>query len=74
MKIHEFIEATKEFNRQLEVPYKVSCALGGVKNITTFGETIQLTQDGDYLDVDEARSVISWIADQLGGKVTWNKE
>ena len=73
MKMHEFLEATKEFNEQLDVPFKVWTSLGGKGFPHIWGDTISFTQEGDFLTLQEAREVITWLADQLGGEVTWNK-
>lgn len=59
----------------IEVPYNVWRLFGEKKKVgyislaggqASFGE--------DYGTLPELRAAIEWYADQLGGKITWEKE
>lgn len=74
MKIWEYVQATNHFNQQLTeaIPFKVWAAMGAKGFPCVFGDQVQLAKDGDFLTISDARKVVAWIADQLGGKVEWN--
>jgi hypothetical protein len=74
MTMAEFAAAQKEFVAQLEIPYPIWAALGGKGYPTMFGDQIQLTKDGDFISVEQAREVVKWLAHQLGMEAVVKKE
>ena len=74
MKIWEYIEATQNFNslHSAQIPYKVWAAMGQKGFPCVWGDQVQFTKEGNFLSLNEAREVIVWIANQLGGKVEWD--
>ncbi len=71
MTIAERVEKIHELEK-IETPWNVNCAFGK-GSLTLFGSQICFSNDGDYLDLNQAREVIQWYVLQLGGKVKWNK-
>lgn len=70
MKLHERIKAIQEL-QEFEVPWEISHT--GIKPVL-FGGGLFLTDGGgDSVSLDEAKQVISWLAEQLGGTVKWPK-
>jgi hypothetical protein len=41
-------------------------------NPTLFGSQISLSDNGDFLTLEEAREVASWLANELGGRLIWD--
>jgi hypothetical protein len=58
----------KEVDFKKQIPWEVKRT--GL-DPDVYGSQISFTQDGDYLDLDEAREAVAWLVTQLGGKVTW---
>ena len=56
-----------------EVPHAVWTKLGLAKNIEIVGNQLSLANDSDFCDLDEARNAVTWLVEQLGGKVKWDK-
>lgn len=70
MKIKEQLKLQSD----IEVPYHVWTAIGNnAKKISIMGHQASLTNDSDYKDIAELRKAIEWYADQLGGKIKWEK-
>lgn len=56
----------------IEVPYSVWTCFGEQsKVISIAGKQASLGED--YKEIEELRKAIEWYADQLGGKVKWEK-
>jgi hypothetical protein len=58
-----------EMLEELEVPHNVRVSAG--IRISLFGSQICFSDDGDYLSLADAREVVQWLTEQLGGKVKW---
>jgi len=70
MKIKEQLELQTD----LEVPWHVWTKFGqNAKRVTFAGNQASLTDDADYASLEELRKAIQWYAEQLGGKVEWDK-
>lgn len=68
MKLKEQLKLQKD----IEVPYHVWRMFGeNSKFIVTAGAQASLGED--YGSLQELRSAIEWYADQLGGKIKWEK-
>jgi hypothetical protein len=70
------IEGLKEIQTTLESldkpPWSVTRA--GLK-VSIFGDQVMLTdtEDADYLTLEDSREALTWLVDQLGGTVKWQK-
>ena len=70
MKIKEQLELQTD----LEVPWHVWTKFGSnAKRVTFAGNQASLTADADFASLEELRKAIQWYAEQLGGKVEWDK-
>ena len=70
MKIKDQIKLQKP----IQVPYHVWTAFGTkAKVILLMGDQFSLAEEADYVNIEKARKAIEWYADQLGGKVKWEK-
>lgn len=68
-------ERLKEIEKlqNLEVPHDVRRTLGG---IMLFGDQIVVgdsSSANDFVQIDEFKIVVEWLAEQLDGKITWKK-
>lgn len=62
-----------KLQKDIEVPHSVWSLFGeNCKKITIAGN--QASFGEDYAEVDQLRNAIDWYADQLGGKVKWEKK
>jgi hypothetical protein len=59
-------------NQDITVPWEVSRFIGE-KTIAIAGEQACLSQNGDFGTVDEIREALSWMVNQFGGTVNWDK-
>lgn len=56
----------------IEMPWDVGrFFVEGSRHIEFAGDQLSLGED--YGNLEELRYVVEWLADQLGGKVEWNK-
>lgn len=69
MKLKERLSTYKD----IEVPYEVWTCFGEkAKAIFVAGNQASLGED--YKNLEQLRNAIEWYADQLGGKVKWEKK
>jgi hypothetical protein len=47
--------------------------LACAKKISLHGNQASLTNEADFANLEELRKAIEWYADQLGGKIKWDK-
>lgn len=70
MKIKEQLKLQKD----IEVPWHVWTKFGDcAKKISLRGDQASFTNESDYANLEELRRAIEWYADQLGGKIKWDK-
>jgi hypothetical protein len=70
MKIKEQLKLQKD----IEVPWHVWTKFGAcAKKISLHGDHASFTSESDYANLEELRGAIEWYADQLGGKIKWDK-
>lgn len=68
MTLKERVEHIKQL-QAFEAPWEIRRT--GIKP-QLFGTDLFLTDgDGDAVTVDEARTIVAWLAEQLGGSVHW---
>lgn len=61
-----------KLQRNIEVPFEVWALFGeNCKTITIAGN--QASFGEDYAELAQLRKAIEWYADQLGGKIKWEK-
>lgn len=69
MKLKQLLERQKD----VEVPFHVWTVFGEkAKGIFIAGDQASLGED--YKTLEQLRAAIDWYADQLGGKVKWEKK
>jgi len=69
LKAYEAMRAAAKADAELERPHKVTKCAG--LEMRLFGEQLAIGEDSDFMDLSEAREVAEYLADQLGGSVTW---
>lgn len=71
MTVKEKIEKIKEL-QEIKTPWEVMRFLG---NLEIDGEQISFQETGsrDYLSLKEAQNALTWLVEQLGGKVSWKE-
>ena len=57
----------------IEVPWQVMSCLGLAKHLLIVGDQISFAKDADFSTIEESRSATTWLVEQLGGKVKWDK-
>jgi len=72
MTLIEIAQQIEALESAVDVPWSVSRS--GIKP-SFFGSNIALTSsdDADWLSTKEAKQVVEWLVEQLGGKVKWPK-
>ena len=74
------LKSVIQLRQQLESDFKSSIpfdawrVFGSLKYINISNDQIQLTENGDPLNIDEFQNVLAWWVEQLGGKVQWKAE
>jgi hypothetical protein len=58
---------------QIEIPYHV-CRVFSSKELTVLGDQVALSNEGDFVYLNEARAAVEWYVKQLGGVVAWEFE
>lgn len=63
-----------ELQSNIEVPWNVWRMFGNVeKTAVIYVQGNQASFGEDFGDLEELRTAIEWYADQLGGKIKWEK-
>lgn len=67
-------QAIQKIGTEVSIPFNVWRILGhrNQKIISIFGDDISFGED--FGSLEEVRAAISWYAEQMGGKVKWEKE
>lgn len=73
MKLINAYKEVQKINEQLpEYPWHVWTKLFGRKcKPEILGNQMSLSPDSDYCYIDEARSAVAYLVEQLGGTVKW---
>jgi hypothetical protein len=70
--VFERYKAMQAIGTRVSVPYHVWHLFGTPqKELSIFGDDVCLGED--YGSLAEAREAIEWYANQLGGKIKWEK-
>jgi hypothetical protein len=63
-----------KLQKDIEVPWHVWTKFGQcAKKISLHGNQASLTDEADFANLEELRIAIDWYAEQLGGKIKWEK-
>jgi len=65
----EKYKAIQDIGTEVETPYPIFCAFKDLRTISIMGNQISFNED--YISLEEGRSAVAYLVEQLGGAVTW---
>lgn len=72
--IKEKYDAIQKIGSDVAIPWNVARLTHPRGSLSIYGSLIGIgSDDADYGSLEEVRTAIEWYAEQLGGKVKWQK-
>lgn len=73
MKLKERLKKIKELEDGVVTPWEVMRIFG---RVSIFGHQVSFDSGGnsDYVDSEELKEALTWLVNELGGNVKWDKK